>query len=84
MFKFNVKDIGDPEPDVAESVGLFEPLTSCRTPWKRPFVEIDNLCHYSKVTFVILQPGKVIFLAKIYVLEHGLYVLEGNGVYWLN
>ena len=48
------------------------------------FVEMDDLRHDMHVTIVTLQPGAVIPFAETHVMEHGLYVLEGKGVYRLN
>ena len=48
------------------------------------FVEPDDLRHDMHVTIVTLQPGAVIPFLETHVMEHGLYVLEGKGVYRLN
>ena len=48
------------------------------------FVKMDDLRHDMHVTIVTLQPGAVIPFAETHVMEHGLYVLEGKGVYRLN
>ncbi|MDG2405568.1 MAG: bifunctional allantoicase/(S)-ureidoglycine aminohydrolase [Paracoccaceae bacterium] len=48
------------------------------------FVELDDLRHDMHVTIVTLQPGAVIPFTETHVMEHGLYVLEGKGVYRLN
>ena len=36
------------------------------------------------VTVVTLAPGAVIPFAETHVMEHGLYILQGKGVYRLN
>ena len=48
------------------------------------FVEPDDLRHDMHVNIVTLEPGAVIPFAETHVMEHGLYVLEGKGVYRLN
>jgi len=48
------------------------------------FVEPDNLSHDMHVTIVTLAPGAVIPFLETHVMEHGLYVLQGKGVYRLN
>ena len=48
------------------------------------FVELNDLRHDMHVTIVTLQPGAVIPFTETHVMEHGLYVLEGKGVYRLN
>ncbi len=48
------------------------------------FVEPDDLRHDMHVNIVTFQPGYVIPFMETHVMEHGLYVLEGKGVYKLN
>jgi len=48
------------------------------------FMDHDDLRHDMHVTIVTLQPGAVIPFLETHVMEHGLYVLEGKGVYRLN
>jgi (S)-ureidoglycine aminohydrolase len=48
------------------------------------FVDPADLSHDMHVTIVTLQPGAVIPFTETHVMEHGLYVLEGKGVYRLN
>ena len=48
------------------------------------FVDPDDLRHDMHVNIVTLEPGAVIPFAETHVMEHGLYVLEGKGVYRLN
>ncbi len=48
------------------------------------FVDPDDLRHDMHVTIVTLAPGAVIPFLETHVMEHGLYVLEGKGVYRLN
>lgn len=48
------------------------------------FVDPTDLRHDMHVTIVTLQPGAVIPFAETHVMEHGLYVLQGKGVYRLN
>ncbi len=48
------------------------------------FVDPADLRHDMAVTIVTLEPGAVIPFLETHVMEHGLYVLEGKGVYQLN
>jgi len=48
------------------------------------FVDPDDLRHDMHITIVTLQPGAVIPFLETHVMEHGLYVLQGKGVYRLN
>ncbi len=48
------------------------------------FVQPDDLRHDMHVTIVTLAPGAVIPFLETHVMEHGLYVLQGKGVYRLN
>ena len=48
------------------------------------FVDPADMAHDMHVNIVTLQPGAVIPFMETHVMEHGLYVLEGKGVYRLN
>lgn len=48
------------------------------------FVDSDDMRHDMHVNIVTFQPGASIPFAETHVMEHGLYVLEGKGVYRLN
>jgi (S)-ureidoglycine aminohydrolase len=48
------------------------------------FVDPEDLRHDMHVNIVTFQPGGVIPFAETHVMEHGLYVLQGKGDYYLN
>jgi (S)-ureidoglycine aminohydrolase len=48
------------------------------------FMDAADLRHDMHVTIVTLEPGAVIPFLETHVMEHGLYVLQGKGVYRLN
>ena len=48
------------------------------------FVDPSDMRHDMHVTIVTFEPGAVIPFVETHVMEHGLYVLEGKGVYRLN
>ena len=48
------------------------------------FVDPLDVRHDMHVTIVTLAPGAVIPFLETHVMEHGLYVLQGKGVYRLN
>jgi len=48
------------------------------------FIDPDDLRHDMHINIVTLQPGASIPFMETHVMEHGLYVLEGKGVYRLN
>ncbi|MCR8726690.1 bifunctional allantoicase/(S)-ureidoglycine aminohydrolase, partial [Frigidibacter sp. ROC022] len=48
------------------------------------FVPNDDLRHDMQVNIVTFLPGGVIPFAETHVMEHGLYVLQGQGDYLLN
>lgn len=48
------------------------------------FMDPADLSHDMHITVVTFQPGGSIPFAETHVMEHGLYVLEGKGVYRLN
>ncbi len=48
------------------------------------FVDADDLSHDMHVNIVNFEPGASIPFAETHVMEHGLYMLHGKGVYRLN
>lgn len=48
------------------------------------FVDPEDMRHDFHVNIVNFQPGGVIAFSETHVMEHGIYVLEGKGVYRLN
>ncbi|MEM6546586.1 MAG: bifunctional allantoicase/(S)-ureidoglycine aminohydrolase [Pseudomonadota bacterium] len=48
------------------------------------FMDPDDLGHDMHITIVTLQPGGCISFPETHVMEHGLYIIEGKGVYRLN
>ncbi len=48
------------------------------------FFDGDDMRYDMHITIVTLKPGAVIPFLETHVMEHGLYVLEGKGVYKLN
>jgi (S)-ureidoglycine aminohydrolase len=48
------------------------------------FIDPDDLRHDMHVNIVTFAPGGLIPFTETHVMEHGLYVLEGKGVYRLN
>ncbi len=75
-----------PEPlfrNEQDIVPLAMPGTDGRWATTR-FVDPDDLRHDMHVNIVTFEPGGVIPFAETHVMEHGLYVLEGKGVYRLN
>ncbi|WP_028465728.1 bifunctional allantoicase/(S)-ureidoglycine aminohydrolase [Nisaea denitrificans] len=48
------------------------------------FVDPEDLRHDMHITVVTFQPGGTIPFEETHVMEHGLYVLHGKGVYKLN
>lgn len=48
------------------------------------FVDPSDMRHDMHLTIVTLEPGAVIPFLETHVMEHGLYVLQGKGVYRLN
>jgi len=48
------------------------------------FVDPNDVSHDMHVTIVTLAPGAVIPFLETHVMEHGLFVLQGKGVYRLN
>lgn len=62
-----------------------EPMPDTGGAWATTrFVDPDDLAHDMHVNIVTFQPGGSIPFAETHVMEHGLFVLEGKGVYRLN
>ncbi|MDP3895684.1 MAG: bifunctional allantoicase/(S)-ureidoglycine aminohydrolase [Mesorhizobium sp.] len=81
-----VEGLDTPEPvftNDQDVVPMSMPGTAGRWATTR-FVDPDDLRHDMHVNIVTLEPGAVIPFAETHVMEHGLYVLEGKGVYRLN
>lgn len=61
------------------------PMPGTEGRWRTTrFVDPEDMRHDMHVTIVTFEPGAVIPFAETHVMEHGLYVLEGKGVYRLN
>ena len=81
-----VEGLGLPEP-VVTSDQLVAPMAMPDTngAWATTrFFDHDDPRLDMHVTVVTLEPGAVIPFLETHVMEHGLYVLEGKGVYKLN
>ncbi|WP_420405851.1 bifunctional allantoicase/(S)-ureidoglycine aminohydrolase [Nisaea sp.] len=81
-----VEGIDVPEPVFARDQDIAPtamPDTEGRWATTR-FVDPADLRHDMHVTVVTFQPGGTIPFEETHVMEHGLYVLEGKGVYKLN
>ncbi|WP_346924671.1 bifunctional allantoicase/(S)-ureidoglycine aminohydrolase [uncultured Arthrobacter sp.] len=62
-----------------------QPMPGTNGAWATTrFVDPDDLAHDMHVNIVTFQPGGSIPFAETHVMEHGLFVLEGKGVYRLN
>ena len=48
------------------------------------FVDPEDLRHDMHINIVTFSPGGVLPFMETHVMEHGIYVLEGKGVYRLN
>jgi len=61
------------------------PMPNSQDRWSTTrFVDPQDLSHDMHVTIVTFEPGAVIPFLETHVMEHGLYVLQGKGVYRLN
>ena len=75
-----------PEPFVTNErdvVPLEMPDTNGRWTTTR-FVEMSDMRHDMHVNIVTLAPGASIPFPETHVMEHGLYILQGKGLYLLN
>ncbi len=61
------------------------PMPECEERWTTTrFVDPNDMRHDMHVNIVTLQPGTSIPFTETHVMEHGIYVLSGKGVYRLN
>jgi (S)-ureidoglycine aminohydrolase len=81
-----VAGIEPPDPFVARDQDIApEPMPDTDGAWATTrFMDPGDLRHDMAVTIVTLQPGAAIPFAETHVMEHGLYILQGKGVYRLN
>ena len=74
-------------PSFVTSDGAVEPTAMPGTHGKwatTRFVEAEDLRHDMHVNIVTLKPGATIPFAETHIMEHGLYVLQGQAKYLLN
>jgi len=81
-----VEDIAVPASFVTSDADVApRPMPDTDGAWATTrFVDPDDLAHDMHVNIVTFQPGGTIPFAETHVMEHGLFVLEGKGVYRLN
>jgi (S)-ureidoglycine aminohydrolase len=81
-----VAGLAAPDPILAREADIApEPMPDTGGAWTTTrFVASDDIRHDMHVTIVTLQPGAAIPFLETHVMEHGLYVLQGKGVYRLN
>lgn len=52
--------------------------------WATCLIPTDDTSYDMNVNIVTFQPGAIIPFSETHVMEHGIYVLQGKGVYRLN
>lgn len=81
-----VEGLGRPDPVVGNERDVRNtPMPDTDGRWTTTrFFDHDDMRMDMHVTIVNLMPGAEIPFTETHVMEHGLYVLEGKGVYRLN
>jgi len=82
----SVPGVNTPEPFVVNENEI-KPISMPDTDgqWQTTrFFDPDDVSYDMHITIVTLHPGAVIPFLETHVMEHGLYVLNGKGVYRLN
>lgn len=81
-----VHGIDIPEPIITNEADIPpESMPDCNGAWATTrFVDSLDIRHDMHITIVTLKPGASIPFEETHVMEHGLYVLQGKGVYRLN
>ena len=82
----HVKGLDEPDVIVVQEKTLqADVMPGSNDGWTtKRFVDPADLRHDMHVTIVSFEPGCVLPFLETHVMEHGLYVLEGKGVYNLN
>lgn len=77
--------LGAPEPIFASDLEIAPTPMPDTDLWATTrFMDPADMRHDMHVTIVTLKPGGTIPFEETHVMEHGLYVLQGKGVYKLN
>ena len=80
-----VKGLDEPDVIVVQESDIDAHEMPGSNGWStKRFVDQTDLRHDMHVTIVSFEPGCVLPFMEAHVMEHGLYVLEGKGVYKLN
>ncbi len=80
-----VKGLDEPDVIVLQESDVEPYVMPDSNGWStKRFVDKTDLRHDMHITIVSFEPGSVIPFMEAHVMEHGLYVLEGKGVYKLN
>ena len=81
-----VQGLPAPDPIISHDDDVEpEPIRGTDHAWSTTrFVDPGDLRHDMHVNIVTFHPGATIPFAETHVMEHGLYVLQGRGVYYLN
>ncbi len=81
-----VRGLSNPPPFIKHDQDVSaEPMPGTAGSWRTTrFVDPSDLRHDMHVNIVTFEPGALIPFEETHVMEHGLYVLEGKGVYRLN
>ena len=81
-----VPDIAVPASYAMDAHGV-EPVAMANAGglWRTTrLIDPEDMGHDMHINIVTFEPGGRIPFAETHVMEHGLYVLEGSGVYYLN
>lgn len=78
--------LAPPPPVIADAASMAPfPMPKGHEGWTTiRFVDPADLRHDMHVNIVTLEPGRTIPFEETHVMEHGIYVLSGKGVYHLN
>jgi len=81
-----VKGLASPEVLIANEKDILpSPMPGTDGRWVTTrFVDPEDMRYDMHVNIVTFQPGAVIPFSETHVMEHGLYILQGKGVYRLN
>jgi (S)-ureidoglycine aminohydrolase len=72
-----------PPPPIVGSDEIVPPLEAAER-WASRLIPVDDMRYDMHVNVVSFHPGATIPFTETHVMEHGIYVLQGKGVYRLN
>jgi (S)-ureidoglycine aminohydrolase len=78
------KPAGSLRPDLIISNEKDVPALPCDTYLEQHLIPYENVAYDLAFNLLNFEPGIHFGFVESHIMEHGLYMLEGRGIYWLN